>query len=360
MVKLRDDKDVSPNIVQQNQITKSVAERSREEAVKVKNSDKNDEVAVDLNKFSQTVLKQLSDDNIQATPENFDIYFRKLLESKSSSFQKKVLELIDYDKDDVLEKQALIEKEIKLGFGQIKNMLQVITLIYKNLVIMKGIVKKRLEETKANANPLEVQAAIKSFSDELDKLNTLMERHLDVIKNSYEDVNRIFKNVEEQSIYDSKFGVYNKKYFLKVLEDEFDHVKRYNYNVSVMLIHVKDSVLNNIPSLKDKNGILRNIAKILLKTSRRSDVVAHYGDGYFGMIMKHTDIEGTKKACDRVGQMLYQTTFFIAEDEIDMDIEISVAALNLKHSVEETLSKALDGLAKSGKRAKLYEVVEGN
>lgn len=64
MVKLRDDKDVSPNIVQQNQITKSVAERSREEAVKVKNSDKNDEVAVDLNKFSQTVLKQLSDDNI--------------------------------------------------------------------------------------------------------------------------------------------------------------------------------------------------------------------------------------------------------------------------------------------------------
>lgn len=89
MVKLRDDKDVSPNIVQQNQITKSVAERSREEAVKVKNSDKNDEVAVDLNKFSQTVLKQLSDDNIQATPENFDIYFRKLLESKSSSFQKK-------------------------------------------------------------------------------------------------------------------------------------------------------------------------------------------------------------------------------------------------------------------------------
>ncbi|WP_303319585.1 hypothetical protein [Campylobacter fetus] len=43
-----------------------------------------------------------------------------------------------------------------------------------------------------------------------------------------------------------------------------------------------------------------------------------------------------------------------------MDIEISVAALNLKHSVEETLSKALDGLAKSGKRAKLYEVVEGN
>ncbi|WP_274379729.1 hypothetical protein [Campylobacter fetus] len=35
MVKLRDDKDVPPNIVQQNQITRSVAERSREEVSKV-------------------------------------------------------------------------------------------------------------------------------------------------------------------------------------------------------------------------------------------------------------------------------------------------------------------------------------
>ena len=358
MVKLRNDKDrinlpnISETPKQQNlsqTTTNKIVSRSTE---------KEGDSGVDLNKFSQIVLKQLSDDNIQATPKNFDIYFWKLLETKPAAFQKRVLELVDYEKDDVVEQQALMEKEIKLGFGQIKNMLQIIALIYKNLVVMKGIVQKRLDEAKSNTNSLEIQNIIKIFSDELAKLNSLMERHLDVIKNSYEDVDKIFKNIEEKSIYDSKFGVYNKKYFLKSIEDELESVKRYNYNVCVMLIHVKDSVLNSIASIKDKNGILRNIAKILLKTSRRSDIVAHYGDGYFGMIMKHTDIEGAKKACERIGQMLYQTTFFIGEEELDIDIEISVIALDSGYSTEEIVSKALDGLAKSGKRLKLYEAIE--
>ncbi|AII15403.1 putative protein, putative diguanylate cyclase [Campylobacter iguaniorum] len=355
MVKLRNDKDridINKSSTSLGDSQKTVATRS------ARISEKNDD-NVDLNKFSQQVLKQLSDDNVQATPGNFDIYFGKLLETKSSTFQKRVLELLDCEKNDDIDQQALMEKEISLGFGQIKNMLQTITLIYKNLVVMKGIVQKRLDETRANANPLEAQTIIKFFSEELDKLNSLMAKHLEIIRNNYDDVNKIFKRVEAQSIYDSKFGVYNKKYFLKTVEEELINVKRYNYNVSVMLIHIKDRVLDLIPSVKDKNGILRNIAKILLKTSRRSDVVAHYGEGCFGMVMKHTDITGAKKACERIGQMLYQTTFFIGEEELDMDMEISVIALNPEYSSEEIISKALDGLPNSGKRTKLYEVIEG-
>ncbi|ARR03044.1 putative diguanylate cyclase [Campylobacter vicugnae] len=313
---------------------------------------------VDLNKFSSAVLKQLLAENIQPTPDNFDIYFRKLLESKPANFQKKVLELLDFSKEDKLDRQALIEKDIKTGFAQIRSMMQIISLIYKNLGIMKGIAKKRLNEMNASANPLEVQGNIKAFGGELEKLNILMERHINAIKASYEEVDKIFKNVEDNSIYDSKFEVYNKKYLLKILYDEFEDVKRYKYNVSIMLIHVKDSVLNSIPSLKDKNGILRNIAKILLKTSRRSDIVAHYGDGCFAMVMKHTDLESAKKASQRVAELLYQTTFFMGEDELDMNMEISVGAINPDSSIEEILSALLDALPRSGKGVKLFESVE--
>ena len=154
------------------------------------------------------------------------------------------------------------------------------------------------------------------------------------------------------------FEVYNKKYLLKVLYDEFNDVKRYKYNVSIMLIHVKDSVLNKIPSLKDKNGILRNIAKILLKTSRRSDIVAHYGDGCFAMVMKHTDLESAKKAAQRIAELLYQTTFFMGEDELDMDMELSVGSIDPESSIEEILSALLDALPRSGKGLKLFETVE--
>ena len=129
---------------------------------------------VDLNKFSSAVLKQLITENIQPTPDNFDIYFRKLLEGKPANFQKKVLELLDFSKEDKLDHQVMIEKDIKTGFAQIRSMMQVISLIYKNLGIMKGIAKKRLNEMNSNANPLEVQGSIKAFGLELEKLNVLM------------------------------------------------------------------------------------------------------------------------------------------------------------------------------------------
>ena len=102
----------------------------------------------------------------------------------------------------------------------------------------------------------------------------------------------------------------------------------------------------------------RNIAKILLKTSRRSDIVAHYGDGCFAMVMKHTDLESAKKASQRVAELLYQTTFFMGEDELDMNMEISVGAINPDSSIEEILSALLDALPNSGKGVKLFESVE--
>lgn len=354
MIKLKENKSqISvPKIAKES--TKEDTESTLPDIDKTKNENSN------LYKFSQLVLKTLLEDSVQPTPENFDIYFGKLLELESASFQKKVLEILDYNKDEPSSvQQALLEKEVKQGFGQIKGMLQVVTLVYKNLVVMKNITKKSIEELKTNTHSLEAQSIVKQFFEELNKLNALMERHLSVIKNSYEDVNKIFKAVEQRSIYDSKFGVYNKKFFLKTIEEEISNIKRYHYNTSVMLVHPKDNLLDGIVSLKDKNGILRNIAKILLKTSRRSDIVSHYDNGCFGMVMKHTDIESAKKACERVASILYQTAFFIGGEELDMDIEISVIALNKNDTPEELISKALDGLSNSGKNTKLYEVVKG-
>ena len=216
MVTLDKDKETKPAI---KQPTSSPAATPTKPVSRPDTSSADSE-NVDLNKFSSAVLKQLLAENIQPTPDNFDIYFRKLLESKPANFQKKVLELLDFSKEDKLDRQALIEKDIKTGFAQIRSMMQIISLIYKNLGIMKGIAKKRLNEMSASANPLEVQGNIKAFGGELEKLNILMERHINAIKASYEEVDKIFKNVEDNSIYDSKFEVYNKKYLLKILSDE--------------------------------------------------------------------------------------------------------------------------------------------
>ena len=334
-----------------------VSNKKSNNTIMVKDKESNEFSIYD---FSEDIIKELSEENIPSIPKNYSIFFEKMLEKKPDDFKKKVGEIIEIEdeigrlEDD---RQIYIEREIKQSFAQIKSMLQAVALIYKNLGIMKSIIKKRSDSLESNANLLTVQSVFNAFNDDLDKLNVLMNKHIDVIKSNYEEISRVFKIVEKQCIYDPKFDIYNKKFFLKTLESELKYVKKYGYKSSFMLLKAKDDMMSFLGA-RDKQAILRNISRFLLKTSRRSDILAHYGDGCFAMLMKHTDIEGAKKACDRIADMFYTTTFLIGEGELDIDIEIAVCDLNTTKTIEEVLSDTLDMLPKSGRRISRYVIVE--
>lgn len=312
----------------------------------------------DLEKFSQYVLKQLIDENVPPTPNNFQIYFEKLLETRPLSFRKRINELLEAENANDDEHRSKIEKEIKEGFGQIKTMLQSIATIYKNLSVMKSFIKKRVDELGISANQLAVQNVITAFEGDLNKLSTLMERQLGGLKDNYERAGTTLKSIEQEAIFDTRYNIYNKRYLLKSLESEREGILKYNYASTLMLLKVKDTVLSRIPNSKDRAILLRNIAKLLLKTSRRSDIVAHYGEGVFAMVMKHTNLESAKKACERIAELIYATSFFIGEMELDIDIELSIINLKSDHSIEEALGGALDALPLSGKDEEIYSIGE--
>jgi diguanylate cyclase (GGDEF)-like protein len=312
----------------------------------------------DLEKFSQYVLKQLIEENVPPTPSNFQIYFEKLLDQKPLSFRKRINELLEADNANDDEQRAKIEREIKEGFTQIKTMLQAIASIYKNLAVMKGLVKKRLDELGINTSQLAVQNVVTTFSNDLNKLSSLMERQLVGLKDGYEKAGATLKSIEQEAIFDTRYGIYNKRYLLKTLESEREGIKKYNYASTLMLLKVKDSALSRIVNSKDRAILLRNISKLLLKTSRRSDVVAHYGEGVFAMVMKHTNIENAKKACDRISELIYATSFFIGEMEVEIDIELSIVELKSEYGVEESLIAALDALILSGRDQEVYAIGE--
>ena len=310
----------------------------------------------DLEKFSHYVLKQLIEENVPPTPVNFQIYFEKLLEQKPLSFRKRINELLEVDTANDDEQRAKIEREIKEGFTQIKTMLQGIATIYKNLTVMKGLAKKRQDELNVNTSQLAVQNVITAFSGDLGKLSALMERQLAGLKEGYERAGATLKSIEQEAIFDTRYGIYNKRYLIKTIESEKESIKKYGYSSTLMLLKVKDAALSRIVNSKDRAVLLRNISKLLLKTSRRSDVVAHYGEGVFAMAMKHTNIESAKKACERIVELIYATSFFIGEMELDIDIELAIVELQGDKGVEESLIAALDALPLSGREQEAYAV----
>ncbi|MCD8477560.1 MAG: hypothetical protein LRY68_06370 [Sulfurospirillum sp.] len=85
-------------------------------------------------------------------------------------------------------------------------------------------------------------------------------------------------------------------------------------------------------------------------------MVAHFGDGTLAMILKHTDLSSAKKACDRISELVYQTSFFVGTSEIETDIELAITSLDTEHGVEEFLAATLEGLPKTGRKLTPYMV----
>ncbi len=310
----------------------------------------------ELEKFSATVLKVMGDENVPPTPSNFQIYFDKLLETKPAPFKKRINEFLELENTNNDENHARIEKEVKEGFAQIKNIMQVVSVLYKNLNVMQEIIKKRSTELQSNVNQLVVQNITSSLAEDLKKMFDLTTKQIEQLKEYYQKTNITLQEVESQSIFDIKFGVYNKRYLIKAINDELKLMKNYTHPTSLVLAKVKESALEQILAKKDRETILRNVARLLLKTSRRSDIVAHFGEGVFAMVLKHTDMNSAKKACDRISDLVYQTSFFVGNTEIETDIELSIVPLDTKHVTEEFLSLLLEALPQTGKKLLPYVV----
>lgn len=310
----------------------------------------------ELEKFSATVLKVMGDESVPPTPSNFQIYFDKLLETKPAPFKKRINEFLELENTNNDENHARIEKEVKEGFAQVKNIMQVVSVLYKNLNVMQDIIKKRSTELQSNTNQLVVQNISSSLAEDLKKMFDLTSKQIEQLKEYYQKTNATLQEVESQSIFDIKFGVYNKRYLMKAINDELKLIKNYAHPTSLVLAKVKESALNQILAKKDRETVVRNVARLLLKTSRRSDIVAHFGEGAFAMVLKHTDMNSARKACDRISDLVYQTSFFVGSTEIETDIELSIISLDTKHDTEEFLSLLLDALPKTGKKLLPYVV----
>ena len=295
--------------------------------------------------FSQNVLNELNSDNVPTLPINYSIYFERMLDEQPEDFRQKVGETLSLYSDEIdaaIDSNIRVEKEIKQSFIQIKSMLQAVALIYKNLNVMKAIVKKRRDGLANNMNLLALQNTITGFGGDLTKLTALLEKHLEVIKINYEEIGKVFKLIEERSIYDTTYEVYNKKFFISALENEINSIKRYGYEAAFLMLKTRDELIESVKNLKERSNIFKSISQSLLNTSRRSDVVAHYGDGCFAILMKYTGENGAKMACDRIRAMLANIRYDEDGKEFKLDAQIVYGMLPKEGSVEQIVSNALD------------------
>ena len=302
------------------------------------------EPASDLEVYAKEVLGALINDNLPPTPNNFSLYFDRILEDKSEALRKQITDVLELEEDNDDEQTISMEKNLKQGFSSIKNVLQVSANLYKNMTLMTKILEKRKQELEESPEQEATIKIIESLQNDVNKLNEILKKQNDQMKNHYESTANIVKSVEGNTIFDNQFGVYNKRYLLSKLDQERNLIKEFKHKSSLILITLSSKLKEEINNDKAVVLMTRTIARLLLKTSRRSDLVSHYGNGVFAMMLKHTDIASAEKAGARLCELVTSSNFFLAEQEITLRISVGIKNITPDESTESIIVAALDAM----------------
>jgi len=306
-----------------------------------------DEPSSDLEIYSKEVLNALILDNLPPTPNNFSLYFDRLLEDKSGSLRKQIVSILDLEEGNNEETTIILEKNLKKGFSSVRNILTLSANLYKNMALMTKILDKRKEELGENADAKEALSIISILEADVSKLNAILKKQSSQMKTLYDETADIVKTVENETIFDNQFGVYNKRYLMTKIEQEIELIREFKHKSSLIMIELSRELVESVGNKKALTLMTRTIARLLLKTSRRSDTVAHYGNGVFAMLLKHTDIKSAQKASERLCDLVANSNFFLADREILLKISIGITEVSPLYSVEEIVVSSMDGVEKA-------------
>lgn len=165
----------------------------------------------------------------------------------------------------------------------------------------------------------------------------------------------IHREAQELATIDSLTGLYNKRYFLDILNKEFKSTQRYQTPVSLIMID-----LDNFKLINDKFGhqagdtVLKNIASLLTKSLREIDIPTRYGGDEVAVILPETVIEQAFFVAKRIKRLIEEHPVRFGEDSIKVTASFGISSCpnSMIKTAEEMISasdKALYEAKKFGR-----------
>lgn len=297
-----------------------------------------------LDQFARVVLGRLEEEGLPPIPSYYELYFETMLQDKPFDFRKEVAEQLSSQDNGGDDKRALLETKLKEGFTSVKDILQNVSVLYKQVLSVIDTTKKRSIEAKGINNPAAVQNFAVTLSGDAEMLANFLAKQAAIFKELYQKSANIVKEVETESIFDARYGIYNKRYLNNQIDHEQKMIGKYGHNSTLLLASLWSVVENDIGTEKGVSLVNKTMAKLFMKTSRRSDVVAYFGQGIFALLLKHTDVKNATRTAERLYDMMASTNFFLGDKEIELKICSGIAELSKDKTADETIELALTAL----------------
>ncbi len=164
----------------------------------------------------------------------------------------------------------------------------------------------------------------------------------------------LYDEVKELSITDGLTELYNKHYFLEVFDKEFERAKRFNNNMSLIMMDI-----DFFKSVNDTYGhlqgdtVLKEMGSIIKQNIRKTDFPARYGGEEFVILAINADIQNTTKLAEKIRKVVESHSFKAETEPLKLTVSFGVATATetVRHQVDliKMADDALYQAKKSGR-----------
>jgi len=163
---------------------------------------------------------------------------------------------------------------------------------------------------------------------------------------------KLFERMQEMAITDSLTGLYNRRYFYMVLDNEFERAKRYQTPLSLIMIDI-----DHFKKVNDKFGhlvgddVLRSISEICMKLLRQSDNMFRYGGEEFMIILPVTKQEEAFNVAERIRNTIEEAVIKTKKGNVKTTLSIGVSEYGESHSEPSGFIESADRTMYEAKKA---------
>lgn len=138
----------------------------------------------------------------------------------------------------------------------------------------------------------------------------------------------LYDETKELSITDGLTNLYNKRYFMNIFEKEFERARRFNNNLSLILIDIDlFKSINDTYGHLQGDSVLKEMGSILKQGIRRIDISARYGGEEFVIIIPNTDLTGAGHAAEKIRKLVESHNFKAEKKPLKVTVSLGVASM---------------------------------
>ncbi len=156
-------------------------------------------------------------------------------------------------------------------------------------------------------------------------------------------IKKLMKNLDvknsqlnELSIKDGLTGLYNYRYFSKILREQYNLSRRYKFPLSFIMIDIDYfKAVNDTYGHQAGDRVLIQLANILARSVRDTDTIVRCGGEEFAIILPYTDVDDAYLKAERLRKQVSAHVFKARGKSLSITISLGIAVYPVTKNINK-------------------------